>query len=228
MDKKYHLLKVLVGSQAHGVADLDSDYDYRGVFIIPTKRLLQLGNPAETTAWIEGKDDNTSWEIFHFLNMAVHCNPTIMEVFMAPIVETQLQDVKLKQYAKELRNLFPYVWNSNDVKNAFIGYGINQRKKFLDNKDDHEAKYASAYLRVLYQAWELLSTGRFSVNMAKTPIFDVLKRFRKKEYSRGEVVQTCWEWETEVLKAFKANPDKKTNIEPINEFLLKIRKEFWI
>jgi hypothetical protein len=43
----------------------------------------------------------------------------------------------------------------------------------------------------------------------------------------GEVINECFKWETEVLKAYKENPDKKANLEPVNEFLLKVRKEFW-
>ena len=227
---KYEILKVIVGSQAHGTATPKSDFDYRGVFIVPTSEILKLGGHTEQTNWIEGKEDNTSWEIGHFLNMATHCNPTVLETFLAPDVDLgeAAYTQGLHLIGEELTALFPYIWNSNDVKNAFVGYGINQRKKFLDNKDDREAKYASAYLRVLYQAWELLSTGTFSVSMKDTKIFNTLLRFRNEEYTRGEVIQTCFEWETNVLKAFKANPDKKTNVEPVNEFLLKVRKEFWI
>jgi hypothetical protein len=230
MDNKHQILKVLVGSRAHGLATPESDYDYRGVFVVPTVEILKLGGHTEQTNWIEGKEDNTSWEIGHFLNMAVHCNPTILETFLAPLCEEHMVKNKLHKsdLGVQLRELFPYVWNSKDVMNAFIGYGHNQRKKFLDNKDQREAKYATAYLRVLYNAWELLSTGTFSSNMKETSIFKTLKRFKNKEYQIGEVIQTCFDWEEEVRKAYKENPDKKTNIEPVNEFLLKVRKEYWV
>lgn len=234
MKNTYQILKVIVGSQAHGLATPESDFDYRGVFVVPTTELLKLGGVTQQTNWIEGKEDNTSWEIGHFLNMATHCNPTILETFLAPEVTELYQeyDISIRglyiSFADELRNLFPYVWNSIDVMNAFIGYGRNQRKKFLDNKDQREAKYATAYLRVLYNAWEILSTGTFSSNMSKTPIFETLKRYKKKEYQMGEVMQTCFDWEKKVEAAYKENPDKKTNMEPVNEFLLKVRKQFWI
>ena len=225
MDKKYQILKVIVGSQAHGLATPESDYDYRGVFVIPTTELLKLGGHKEQTNWIEGKEDNTSWELGHFLNMAVHCNPTILETFLAPSIPTPIQNAN---FSMELRELFEYVWNSNDVMNAFIGYGRNQRKKFLDNKDNRGAKYATANLRVLYNAYEILTTGTFSSNMTKTPIFETLKRYRNKEYKMGEVMQTCYDWENKVKEAFEKNPKKETNLEPVNEFLLKVRKNFWV
>ncbi len=220
------ILKVIVGSQAHGLAGPDSDYDYRGVFVVPTSEILSIGPHQDETRWIEGNEDDTSWEIGKFLLMATKCNPTVLETFLAPqvISENPENDV----YGTELRALFPHVWNSQYVKDAFIGYGVNQRKKFFENKDKRAPKYATAYLRVLYNAWELLSKRTFSVSLVGSPVYEYCKRFKAGDYSPGEVINECFKWETEVLKAYNANPDKKTNMEPINEFLLKVRKEFWI
>lgn len=109
------LLKVVVGSQAHGLAGPTSDYDYRGVFAVPTVELLKIGGEdIKHTAWIEGKDDDTSWEIGKFLFLATKCNPTILEAFLAPVVHAD-------PFSEELRSFFPSVWNSIGVKNAFIG-----------------------------------------------------------------------------------------------------------
>ncbi len=229
---KKRLLKVLVGSQAHGLAGKDSDSDYRGVFIVPTSELLAIGVNVKNTHWIEGKTDDTSWEIGKFLLMATKCNPTVLETFLAPqiVLDTAMEPdaARMNMLSTELRSLFLHVWNSADVKNAFIGYGLNQRKKFFKNQDNRAPKYAVAYLRVLYNAWELLSSNdKFSVDMTNTPVFKYLKKFRKGDYEIGEVIQQCFEWETNVLKAFRKNPNKKTNIKPLNEFLLKVRREIW-
>ena len=240
------ILKVLVGSRSHGLHNESSDYDYRGVFVVPTSRLLSLGNSKKQTSWIEGKIDDTSWELEKFLLMATKSNPSVLEVFMSPSAyydnnpnsECTLELFRCTHcLGKQLRSLFPHVWNSNDVKNAFISYGHNQRKKFFKDislrEDDPDydmgraPKYATAYLRVLYNAVQLLNTGTFSMDTVETPIFDTLKRFRVGEYEIGEVIQVCSEWEDKVNEAFENNPDKETNLEPINEFLLKVRKENW-
>lgn len=222
------ILKVIVGSQAHGLASENSDFDYRGVFVIPTAELLKIGGEnTKTTSWIEGKEDDTSWEIGKFLLMATKCNPTVLETFLAPIAPVTPELILMREWAEELRNLFPYVWNSTDVMNAFVGYGINQRKKFFENKDKRAPKYACAYLRVLYNAYELLSTGTFSVSLVGSPVYESCKRFKAGDYTPGEVINECFKWETEVIKAHKQNPDKKTNLEPVNEFLLRVRQEFW-
>ena len=125
-DKKV-ILKVLVGSQAHGLADKNSDYDYRAVYVLPTSKILSLNYKFKGNDWIEGKEDNTAYEIGHFLKLATKCNPTILEVFKAPVMKSNEDGDKLKK-------LFPYVWNPQDTYNAFMGYGFNQRKKFLDKK----------------------------------------------------------------------------------------------
>lgn len=227
--EKIQILKTIVGSQAHGLATKDSDFDYRGVFVVPTQELLKIGGgDIKQTSWIEGKEDDTSWEIGKFLTMATHCNPTVLETFLAPREFRNKQEKEMyDKWGKELQALFPHVWNSNDVKNAFIGYGINQRKKFFENKDHRAPKYAAAYLRVLYNAYELLSTGTFAVNLQETPIYEQVRNFKNGIYQPGDVINACFYWETMVLKAHQRNANKQTNIEPVNEFLLKVRKEFW-
>lgn len=142
------------------------------------------------------------------------------ETFLAPIDESDF-------WGDELRKLFPYIWNSNDVRNAFIGYGVNQRAKFFKNQDNRAPKYAAAYLRVLFNCQELLNTGTFTVDLKDTEIYEQVKRFKNGEYTPGEVIQACFDMETRVLKAFQKNPDKKTDIKPVNDFLLKLRKANW-
>ena len=229
IDSKKTILKVIVGSQAHGLATPESDFDYRGVFVVPTSEILSLGNTKMNTVWVEGKEDDTSWEIGHFLNLATHCNPTILETFLAPKTNIELVDGRFDQLklSDELRALFPYIWNSVDVKNAFIGYGLNQRKKFLEDKDKRAPKYAAAYLRTLYNAYELLNTGTFTVRIADTEIGETVRKFKNGEYTIGEVIQTCTDWKEKVDFAFDHNPEHKAQLKPVNDFLLKIRKEFW-
>lgn len=255
------ILRTIVGSQAHGLATLDSDFDYRGVFINPTSEILSLKGGTKQTNWIEGKEDDTSWELGHFLHLATKCNPTILEVFLAPLAPdpiiadatlTAEQLLSLKdalsapgkvaivrdgKYAilesmgtvegQKLRDLFPYIWNSKGVHDAFMGYGFNQRKKFLEDKDKRAAKYATAYLRTLYQAWELLTTGTFTIRVADTAIGPVLRAWKNGDFKVGDVIQVCTDWQQKVEEAYLKNPDKETDLEKVDEFLLNIRKNNW-
>ena len=220
------LFKCIVGSQSHGLATPESDFDYRGVFVVSTGEILKLGSSLKQTSWIEGKDDDTSWEIGHFLHLATKCNPTILEAFLAPITETgegQEGDVA------RLRELFPYIWNSQYVRDAFIGYAHNQRKKLLEDKDGRPYKYAAAYLRTLFQAKELLETGVFTIRIAETSIGPYIRavKFRDTsagyDISKGSIINRCDELEAEVREAYDKNPDKQTDYDKVNEFLIYMR-----
>ena len=249
------ILKVLVGSHAHGLASKDSDFDYRGVFVTPTSELLKLGGNTKTTNWVEGEEDNTSYEISHFLHLATKSNPSILECFTAPAVPytvtnekgylIHIPEIRQAVFGKELRDLFPYVWSSKGVFEAFKGYSHNQHKKMFSEKEEfakRKFKYAVAHLRVLLQGIELLSTGDFHVEIQysypNTPDpyvesfyfdgwADFLRAIREEQISTGEIVDTAEELKEVLKAAYEANPDKQTDLEPVNEFLLKVRKEFW-
>lgn len=104
---------------------------------------------------------------------------------------------------------------------------MNQRKKFLDNKDNRAAKYATACLRVLYNCYELLSTGTFSVDLRGSPVYEQCKQFKSGDFTHGEVIEACWQMETKVLTAYEKCPNKETDLAPINDFLLRVRKTLW-
>lgn len=220
MENREQILKVLVGSRAHGLHNENSDFDYRGVFVVPTSEILKVSKgKIKNTHWVEDNNDDTSWEIGHFLHMSTKCNPTILETYLSPIIEATDE-------GEDMRALFDAVWNAKDVQNAFIGYGLNQRKKFLDNKDKRRDKYAAAYLRSLYNGYELLRTGTFTVLISETEIGDTVRRFKNGEYEIGEVISVCSAWEEEVRTA-GSRCDKKTDVEKVDDFLLKIRKSHW-
>jgi len=221
------ILKVLVGSRAHGLHTDQSDYDYRGVFVQPTADILKLGGTLKQTSWIEGrepneagkKEDDTAWEIGHFLNLATHCNPTILEVFAAPIVEAT-------EEGKELQALFPYIWNPKAVRDAFIGYGLNQRKKLLENKDNRPWKYACAYLRTLIQAEQLLSIGVLPVDMRFHEEYGTLMMFKNKIGTPGAVIDKCLVMQRRV-EALADGCKHEPDLEKVNEFLLRVRSKHW-
>lgn len=225
--KTYTILKVIVGSQAHGLAGPDSDTDYRSVYVQPTEEILSLGHKYKGSQWLEGEtEDNTAWEIGHFLQLATQCNPTILEVFLAPVSAGD-------HFGIELRSLFPYMWTPQQAFDAFTGYGKNQQKKFLDKKDSRPHKYAVAHIRTLCNLIDLLQKGTFSVDMTKDPMFETLKRIRSKDYTVGGVVNITEaltsqaETALEVAKSVAASFSKEERYTVANNFLLNVRREFY-
>lgn len=218
------ILKVLVGSHAHGLALPTSDFDYRGVFVVPTAELLALGDhPPKHTRWIEGTtEDDTSWELAHFLHMATKSNPSILEVFRSPIVEQH-------ELGSSLIELFPYVWSSKAVLDSHLGYSRNQLKKMFDDSAQHvdrRWKYAVAYIRVLMQGTQLLETGDFQVRV-EGYWNTLLRAIRAGAMTRGQVIDAAHEWQEQIQQAYKNNPDKKVNLDPVNDYLLRVRKQYF-
>jgi uncharacterized protein len=217
-NEKITILKVLVGSHAHGLANDKSDKDYRAVYVLPTQDILSLGYKYKGNDWIEGVEDNTAYEIGHFLSLALKCNPTILEVFKAPIIEAN-------NYGRELQRLFTYVWNPQDAFNAFLGYGLNQRKKFLDKKDNRQDKYACAYIRTLIALIELLTNNDFNV---KVPDIyqEKLLRYKNGNYDMGEIINES-EKLIKIAKLKLQTCHNEQNKDFVNKFLLDIRKQYW-
>ncbi len=224
------ILKVLVGSRAHGLDGPNSDWDWRGVFVTPTRELLTL-KAMETKPkgvhWVEGAaEDNTSYELGHFLHLAVKSNPSVLEVFRAPVVDST-------PLGRELLELFPYVWSSRRVLEAFVGYSRNQRKKMFDDRyetRDRKWKYAVAYVRVLLQAQQLLRTGDMSLEVP-AEWRQKLGEIKNGLWSVGGVVDVADSLKTGVHDAYERcredGTENFTDAARLDEFLLEARRENW-
>lgn len=236
------ILKTLVGSKAHGLDRPDSDTDFRFVWLYPTSEILSLGFHGKGVAWEEGKgedkakiQDNTGHELLQFLQLACHSNPSVLETLVGPTIESTPE-------GEELKALFPYVWSSNDIFNACLGYSHNQRKKFIEDKDERPWKYAVAQIRTLLLGIELLKFGTMTVNvkeqenklninyasMSVEGTKDTLMGMKDGYFrQKGFVLDWASFLEKELKSAYDANPNKQTDYNKVNEFLLGIRKRNW-
>lgn len=238
-EKTYPLLKVIVGSQAHGLATPESDTDYRAVYALETNKILSLGYKYSGSQWVEGEnEDNTAWEIGHFLNMALQCNPTILEVFLAPEVKIPIDEkdvwtyrVNYLNYAQTLRELFPFIWTPQKAYYAFLGYAKNQQKKFLDKKDNRPHKFAVAYIRTLINLNELLTTGTFTVNLQNHPEKPFLMDLKRGNYKVGQVIDRADQLIEEATQNLSMNIftplTDEERYERANHFLLGVRKDLF-
>lgn len=218
MDTPHHILKVLVGSQAHGLAGPESDADFRSVFAIPTAELFRLDVKYQGVRMSEGDEDETSWEIGQFLSLAIQSHPLILETFLAPIVS-------IDEWGVELRTLFPACWSPQRACEAFIGYAVNQRKKLLEKKDARPAKYALAYVRVLHNLCELLETGTFTIRIAEAPIGETLAKIKSGALSTGQIIDVGEGLVQEAGQRL-ARCTHQPNLDSVNAFLIRLRKAF--
>jgi predicted nucleotidyltransferase len=217
------ILKVLTGSRAYGLANEDSDYDYRGVFIENTSSILSFACDVKVCKSMKDGNDDVSYELSKFLHLAMKSNPSILEVFEAPVEF-------ITEEGEELRKLFKYVWSSKYVHEAYLGYSSSQRK-FLNKKYDGTEriyKAASTRLRVLHQGICLLRRGTLEMNLHGDDLAYYLREIRDKRHINWDIFNALSkEYEEKLKKAYKRNPDKQVNVKKVNEFLLKIRKNNW-
>lgn len=217
-DPTHTILKVLVGSHAHGLASEESDRDYRRVYVIPTEEMFQLGFKYPATQWSKGDSDETAWEIGQFLLLATQSHPLILETLLAPIITAD-------EWGKQLRDLLPAMWSPQKAFEAFTNYANNQRAKLLDKKDGRPAKYAAAYIRVLFNLCELLISGSFHVRVADTPVGERLARIKQGQYRLGEVMDWGEELAQQAQQLTIVRRDE-SNPPRINAFLVAVRRTF--
>lgn len=219
------IVKALVGSRAHGLAKPDSDWDWRGVFIAPTRDILlaPLGVQVKDTGWFEGsgdgknKIDDTSYEIGHFLKLAATSNPSILELLASPHYEI------LTEEGVQLQELLPEMWSAIGVRNSFGGYAHNQVKKMLDDKDGNRWKYAKHYIRTLVMGVELLKNDNLTM-VVPAHWQPVIMEIAQGKADIGKVVNIGNSLNADLDDLAEKRKDKHTNMEALRNFLFEIRQ----
>ncbi len=172
------LTKVVVGSRLHGLDTPTSDWDYRGIHISPLKEVLSPFSKLKNTSWIEGDEDNTSYELADFCKQATKGNATILEVFFSD------QVIETSDAADELRDNWEKLIDTRAFVAASRGYAHNQWNKFYNFEDqgikgqERTAKFAVAFLRVMWQCEQFLLTGEFKCNLAECDMYPLLKKIK--------------------------------------------------
>ncbi|OAH11426.1 nucleotidyltransferase domain-containing protein [Streptomyces jeddahensis] len=149
----------VLGSRAFGLATEASDTDRRGVFLAPTRLFWRFEKPP---THVDGPaEEQFSWELERFCELALRANPNVLECLHSPLVE----------YADEtgselvaLRDAFL----SRQVHETFIRYALGQRKKLEADVRQHGAprwKHAMHLLRLLMSCRDLLRTGELTIDV---------------------------------------------------------------
>ena len=212
------LTKVLVGSRLHGLDTPESDYDYRGIHIHELKEVLSPFRTLKNTTWIEGDEDNTSYELRDFCKQATKGNATILEVFFSNKV------ISTTPVAEELRKNWIKFMDTDQFVAASRGYAANQYNKMqLFDPDKRTPKFAVAYLRVLWQCSEYLRTGTFPCQIqGETGEFAKKVKYTSLD-TFGELVPELTErfmiLQAEVSKAYASATITKPDIKWIEEFI---------
>lgn len=213
---------MLIGSQAHGLARPDSDFDYREVYYAPTVEHLKLPvRDRPKLAWSTDSkftDDVAGWEVEQLLDMVMSGHPNAVELMFAPLVEQTSE-------GESLRELRPHLLASGKFLPSTLGYAKNCRNKLLDHTQRHrQTKWKTTFLRILFAGRDFLKTGAFPIVVDDQEWGPVVRAAMRDELSVGDVVDITdgliQELEQLTGIVVPAEPD----IEKVNEWLLAFRE----
>ncbi|WTB84727.1 nucleotidyltransferase domain-containing protein [Streptomyces cellulosae] len=149
----------VMGSRAFGLATEASDTDRRGVFLAPTPLFWRFEKPP---THVEGPaDEQFSWELERFCELALRGNPNILECLHSPLVE--YADATGRELLA-LRDAFLF----RGVHETFVRYAHGQRRKLDADVRPHGTprwKHALHLLRLLMTARALLRTGALTIDV---------------------------------------------------------------
>lgn len=221
------ITKVVVGSRLHGLATETSDWDYRAIHMYSLKETLSPFRTLKNTDWIEGDQDNTSYELAQFCKSATKGNATILEVFFSD------QVIETSPIAEEMRANWKKFMDTDQFVMASRGYAANQLNKMALFDDigikgqSRTPKFAIAYCRVLWQCSEFLKTGQFKCEIDDPELKAFLMEV-KTNWSTALVPVLTEKFsllQGEVSKAWATADKLKPDVEWIEDFIYRSYKE---
>jgi predicted nucleotidyltransferase len=147
------ILQCVIGSQAYGLADSDSDVDRRGCYLPPAELHWSLYGVPEQLDCHETQE--VYWELQKFLVLALKANPNVLECLYTPLVEktTPLGDELLSMRTVFLSRL---------VYQTYNGYVMSQFKKMqadIRSRGQVKWKHVMHLIRLLISGIHVLREG---------------------------------------------------------------------
>jgi predicted nucleotidyltransferase len=149
--------RCVIGSQAYGLADAESDVDRRGFYLPPGDLHWSLyGVPDQ----LENHETQEAyWEIQKFVVLALKANPNVLECLYTPLVEMA---TPLARELLDIRSIFL----SRLVYQTYNGYVLSQFKKMQADLRHHgqvKWKHVMHLMRLLLSGIEVLRSGSVPV-----------------------------------------------------------------
>ncbi|MEU7473308.1 nucleotidyltransferase domain-containing protein [Streptomyces sp. NPDC044984] len=207
----------VMGSRAFGLATEGSDTDRRGVFLAPTPLFWRFEKPP---THVEGPaEEQFSWELERFCELALRANPNILECLHSPLVE--YADATGRELLS-LRGAFL----SRGVHETFTRYAHGQRRKLEADVRAHGAprwKHAMHLLRLLISARDLLRTGVLTIDVGEDR--ESLLAVKRGEVSWSEVESRMTRLAEEGAEAARRSPlPEEPDRRRVEDFLVRARR----
>lgn len=214
--RDHTIYSCVMGSRAFGLATEASDTDRRGVYLAPTPLFWGFQKPP---THVDGpREEQFSWELERFCELALRANPNILECLHSPVVE------HLTPVGEELLSLRG-AFLSRLAHTTFSRYAVSQRGKLLGDLRNHGAprwKHAMHLLRLLLSCRDLLRTGHLVIDAG--PYRDRLLAVRRGELTWDEVDAWMTRLVTESESALTTTPlPESPDLPRIEDFLHRTR-----
>jgi len=157
--EQHTILSVVVGSRAYGLDGPDSDHDRRGVYAAPTALFWRLDKPP---THLDGpRDEQFSWEVERFCQLALQANPTVLEVLFSDLIEHITTDGEALRAART-------AFLSRRVADTYGNYARDQLKRVEARRartGETNHKQAMHMLRLLMAGAHVLRTGEIMLDV---------------------------------------------------------------
>ncbi|MFB7916235.1 DNA polymerase beta superfamily protein [Streptomyces sp. NPDC056061] len=207
----------VMGSRAFGLATEDSDTDRRGVFLAPTPLFWRFEKPP---THVDGPaDEQFSWELERFCELALRANPNVLECLHSPLVE------HVDAVGRELLSLRG-AFLSRRAHLTFVRYASGQHRKLEADVRQYGQprwKHAMHLLRLLASGRDLLRTGELTIDVGAAR--DDLLAVRRGEIPWQEIARRMTRLAEEndaavVSSPLPAEPDRAR----VEDFLIRTRR----
>ncbi|MEV6769592.1 nucleotidyltransferase domain-containing protein [Nocardia sp. NPDC051030] len=219
------LLEGVVGSHAYGLNTAHSDVDYLGVYVEPTRTFLGLHPPTRDRGTRQGRDgaDATYHEVGKAIGLILSCNPTASEILWLD------EYIVATDFGKELVGLRSCFLSASRVRHSYFGYAMAQFRRMLHRRetqglqDPRLAKHARHTMRLLWQGYELYSTGVLPIRLPDPEPFFEFGRQMMEESGEAAAKALIAEYEEKFDTATTALP-KHPDEAPLEDFLQRLRR----
>lgn len=155
------LFATISGAHLYGFPSPDSDYDLRGVHILPIQEIIGLNTPQETIEISEFKTDLeldlVTHDIKKFFEMLLKRNGYVLEQLYSPlIVYTTSEHDELKAIAKDCITRYHFY--------HYLGFAQTQWQLF-EKEQQKRAKPLLYVYRVLLTGIHLMRSGILETNL---------------------------------------------------------------
>lgn len=156
------LFMTISGAHLYGFPSPDSDYDLRGVHILPVREVIGLDAGRETIEVAEIRDgleiDLVTHDIRKFFGLLLKKNGYVLEQLFSPLVVTSMPEIEeLKAIARDCI--------TRHHSHHYFGFADTQWKLF-EKENPRRVKPLLYVYRVLLTGIHLMRSGEIEANLA--------------------------------------------------------------